>query len=145
ATVHLAELRATAVDTWADAELALGHHDALLADLRKAVEQDPLREGAWSRLMLALYRAGRQADALRAYQEARTALADQLGVEPGPDLRAMEARILAQAADLATPPTPAPTVAPTLPRELRRARTSFVGRDGDLAQVDGALVDAPLV
>ena len=142
ATARLTELRGAALDTWADAQLALGHHDTLIADLRDAVEQDPLREGTWSRLMLALYRAGRQADALRAYQDARTALADQLGVEPGPELRAMEARVLAQSDDL-TGPARAATV--PLPRELRRTRTSFVGRDDDLEQVDRALTAGPLV
>jgi predicted ATPase/DNA-binding SARP family transcriptional activator len=144
AVSRLAELRGAAVDTWADAELALGHHAKLVADLRAAVDEAPLREGGWVRLMLALYRSGRQADALRAYQDARTVLAEQLGVEPGPELRAMESAILAQAPALA-PPTAASPLDPSPPTSTpRRPRTSFVGRGTELAAVERVLEEAPL-
>lgn len=146
---RLRELRTAATDAWADAELALGHHDALIPELRSAVDRDPLHEGGWARLMLALYRAGRQADALRAFQDARRILGEELGVEAGPELRSMEASILAQAPELdppertpATPPEPDPY---PLPRELRRVRTTFVGRSDELEDLDRTLRDTTLI
>ncbi len=95
AGVRLAELRDAALDMLHEAGLALGDHDLLVAQLEACVADDPYRERRWAQLMVALYRSGRQADALRAYQRARTVLADELGVEPGPELRALEAAVLA--------------------------------------------------
>ncbi|MEV6578235.1 BTAD domain-containing putative transcriptional regulator [Streptomyces sp. NPDC051582] len=84
-----------ATESWADAEMAVGRHADVLPRLRALVSEHPFRESAWSRLMTALYRAGRQGEALAAYQEARRLLADELGVEPGEELRAAHRRILA--------------------------------------------------
>ncbi|MFF3650335.1 BTAD domain-containing putative transcriptional regulator [Streptomyces sp. NPDC002181] len=84
-----------ATESWADAEMAVGRHADVLPRLRALVSEHPFRESAWSRLMSALYRAGRQGEALAAYQEARRLLADELGVEPGEELRAAHRRILA--------------------------------------------------
>ena len=68
----------------------------LIGDLEAAIADAPLRERRWGQLMLALYRAGRQGEAMGAYQRARSLLADELGVDPGPDLRRLEAAIVAQ-------------------------------------------------
>ena len=103
---RLGELRLAAIEDRADAELALGHHVDLVAELQRLVAEHPLRERLWGQLMLALYRAGRQADALRAFQTARRLLADELGIDPGPALRKIEADLLAQAPALNWAPSP---------------------------------------
>jgi DNA-binding SARP family transcriptional activator len=134
---RLEELRLAALKDRIDAELALGRHRALIPDLRRLIEEYPHRERLRGQLMVALYRSGRQADALGAYQAARTAL-DKLGLEPSAALRALERQILTQdpMLDLAlrTPVTrdlgarallPGPLV-PTSP-------FPFVGRAGELA------------
>jgi DNA-binding SARP family transcriptional activator len=82
---RVAELVLLAMEVRAEAELALGRHEGLVGDLDALCRQYPLRERLWELLILALYRAGRQADALRAYGEARTRLVDELGIEPGFD------------------------------------------------------------
>ena len=79
-----------------DADLALGRDDELVPELEALVEREPLRERLRGQLMLALYRAGRQAEALEAYHGARRALVDELGVEPGRQLRALQQAILEQ-------------------------------------------------
>ena len=98
--VRLEELRAAALELRVEAELALGHHARLVGELQALVAQHPLRERLWGQLMTALYRDGRQADALAAYRQARTTLVDEIGIEPGPRLQALEARILAQDPEL---------------------------------------------
>ena len=80
---RLAELQRLAAEELMDAELACGHHVSCVAELERMVAAEPFRERRWAMLMLALYRCGRQAEALRAYQRARTALASELGIEPG--------------------------------------------------------------
>ena len=97
---RLEELRRSIEEELAELRLALGQHQALVADLEAAVAAEPLRERRWVQLMLALYRSGRQADALRAFQRLRRILADELGLEPGIETRAVEAAILAQDAGL---------------------------------------------
>ncbi len=92
---RLEELHRCASEEAAEAGLALGDHRALLTTLETMVADEPLREQRWGLLMLALYRCGRQADALRAYQRARNALAD-LGLEPGPELRSIEQAVSRQ-------------------------------------------------
>ena len=91
---RLAGLQEGAVDAWSEAALAAGHHDAVIARLVPAVQADPHQERRWGQLMIALYRAGRQVDALRTYQRARSALLD-LGLEPGPGLQRLEAAVVA--------------------------------------------------
>jgi class 3 adenylate cyclase len=90
------ENHAALVEDRADALLATGRAAEIIGELEAAIGEAPLRERRWGHLMLALYRAGRQGEALGAYQRARTLLADQLGVDPGPDLRRLEAAIVAQ-------------------------------------------------
>jgi len=102
---RLQELRLAAVEAHAYAELALGRHAELVGRLQILVAEHPLREGLWGQLMLALYRCSRQAEALRSFQTARRYLAEELGIDPGPDLRKLEADILAQAPSLAYKPS----------------------------------------
>ena len=90
---RLTELYRNAEERGLDARLALGEHEQLIGELQAAVAVEPLRERRWEQLMLALYRCGRQADALRAYQQLRTVL-NELGLEPGEQVRDLEAAIL---------------------------------------------------
>ncbi len=96
AIARLDEARVEAIELRIDAELALGRHAELVAELQSLVRRHPLREGLRGRLMLALYRSGRQADALAAYADARATLVGELGLEPGAELRRMQAAILEQ-------------------------------------------------
>ncbi|OBF66463.1 regulator [Mycobacterium sp. 852002-51971_SCH5477799-a] len=88
------------VEDRADALLATGRAAEIIGELEAAVSDAPIRERRWGQLMLALYRAGRQGEALAAYQRARSLLADELGVDPAPELRRLEAAIVAQDASL---------------------------------------------
>ena len=87
AVVRLEELRASALELRIEAELALGHHVRLIAELQGLTSEHPLRERLWAQLMTALYRDGRQADALAAYRTARARLIEEIGIEPGPELQ----------------------------------------------------------
>jgi predicted ATPase/class 3 adenylate cyclase len=109
---RLEEARLAAGEALADALLAAGRPAEAVAPLEAVVVAAPYREDAWGRLMLARYRAGRQGDALRAYQDLRRILADDLGLEPKPDLRDLETRILAQSPDLDGPRSRGPVTVP---------------------------------
>src|ERR687888_489974 len=98
---RLEELRAAALEDRIDAELALGRHGQVVPELERLVNEHPLRERFRGQLMLALYRCGRQADALAVYQRTRRTLVDELGIEPSASLRKLEQAILAQDASLA--------------------------------------------
>ena len=104
---RLAELRLDVLEECAEADLRLGRNEACAADLRALAAGHPFRERLWELLMLALYRAGRQGDALSAYQQAREALRDGLGVDPGRRLQDLHARILAADPALSEDPAPA--------------------------------------
>jgi DNA-binding SARP family transcriptional activator/WD40 repeat protein/energy-coupling factor transporter ATP-binding protein EcfA2 len=93
-TRRLGEMRVTGIEARIDADIALGRAGDLVAELESLVRDYPLRERFWGQLMLALYRSGRQAEALRAFQNARAHLVDHLGIEPGSELQDLEARIL---------------------------------------------------
>lgn len=97
---RLEALRLAAVEEHAQAELALGRHAQVTCRLQPLAESHPLRESLWALLMLALYRCGRQAEALRAFQSAKRALREELGIDPCPALCRLEADILAQAPSL---------------------------------------------
>ncbi|GAA1711262.1 AfsR/SARP family transcriptional regulator [Streptomyces yatensis] len=97
---RLAELRLHAVERQAEARLALGRAAEAVPDLEAHLAEHPWREGAWRALALALYRTGRQGDALAVLRRARTLLVEQLGVDPGPELRRLETDILDQAPHL---------------------------------------------
>ena len=102
---RLEELRLACLGARIDADLALGRHADLVGELQALVAEHPLREPLRAQLMLALYRCGRQADALAAYGDARQMLADELGLDPSPELRTLERDILRHRVG---PPAPAP-------------------------------------
>jgi predicted ATPase/DNA-binding SARP family transcriptional activator len=143
---EVARLRETmtgAAETLAETELALGEHGAAAGELERLVVSHPLRERLWELLIIAHHRGGHPAEALRAYRRARTALIDDLGVEPGPRLRELEEALLAGSAELdlpdaATRPAPAP-VPEQRSVALAAARTSLVGRQRELSDVLDAL------
>lgn len=136
--VRLEEMRLSAVEARLAAEVDAGLASAALAELAALVEEHPLRERLRVLLVKALYAAGRQADALAAYAQARRYLADDVGLEPGPELRAVEAAVLAQDSSLLAAPTRA-AAAPPAPV------TPLVGRDGELAALRSALTVSRLV
>src|SRR5579863_9825826 len=103
---RLGELTVVAAETRAGADLGLGRHGELTAGLEALCREHPLRERLWELFILALYRAGRQAEALHAYTEVRDRLAGELGIDPGPALRELQARILAQHPSLSAEPVP---------------------------------------
>jgi DNA-binding SARP family transcriptional activator len=104
---RLEELRLRAVEDRVDASLALGDHAGLVAQLETLTGEHPIRERLLAQHMLALYRSGRQGDALRVYDQLRATLSDELGIDPSPELRDLHHRILNQDPDL-DPPRPAP-------------------------------------
>lgn len=121
---RLAASRVSLLETAFAARLATGHPGDLIGDVEVAVAEHPYQEGLWALLIAALYRAGRQADALAAYQRARGRLAEDLGLEPGPELRRVEQQVLAQDVALAAADAPAGNL-PSLAVEL-------VGREADV-------------
>jgi predicted ATPase/DNA-binding SARP family transcriptional activator len=134
---RLQELRLLTAEDRIEAELALGHHGALCPELGQLVAEHPLRERFRRQLMLALYRSGRQADALAVFHDIRRMLDAELGIEPGEELRRLERAVLRQEVLGAAP---------------RRARhnlpvrlTSFVGRERELAALEGLLSEARMV
>jgi DNA-binding SARP family transcriptional activator len=156
------ELRLTALEARFDALLALGRHAEATGELERATEEHPLREGLARRLMIALYRSGRQADALRAYTRTRTVLAEELGLDPTPELADLQTAILNHDPELAAPTGPLvasaapPAVAAAVPTDgastpavpvgapepspvplpgpaLRAGHGEFVGREGQLS------------
>ena len=96
-----------AIESRAGADLGLGRYGELAGELEALCREHPLRERLWELLILALYRSGRQAEALRAYTEIRARLVDELGIEPGQPLRELQARILAQDPSLGPASAPA--------------------------------------
>jgi DNA-binding SARP family transcriptional activator len=116
----LEEQRALALERRIDADLALGRHAGLVPELDALVRQAPLRERLRAQLMVALYRCGRQADALEVYRQGRRLLAEELGLEPGEDLRRLERAILEQDSSLARPQVPRPRPSARLRGGLRR-------------------------
>jgi DNA-binding response OmpR family regulator len=109
---RLEELRLRCAEDRVDAELSLGRHTAVVAELEQRVSGHPLRERPRAQLMLALYRSGRQADALATYQAGRRVLRDELGLEPGAPLKALQHAVLCHDADLAWEP-PGPLIRET--------------------------------
>ncbi len=138
---RLAEMRLQALETRIDAEVHLGRHDEVIVELRRLIEAYPLREPFHVLLMLALYRHGQQGEALAAYQHARRLLAQDLGVEPGAELRALHQRMLSADPALDAPERARPTSDP-VPRELPAAPARFTGRAAELAALTGMLDQA---
>ncbi len=156
---RLHELRATALEHTIDARLTLGEHDSAVPLLRQLVADFPLRERFRAQLVLALYRSGRQAEALRVFDDARQQLVDELGIEPGRELQALRLAVLEQRSELDW--TPPPAVAhhgisavsdigssahrgarhPALPATTNR----LVGRDSEVTRVRAAVARDRLV
>jgi predicted ATPase/DNA-binding SARP family transcriptional activator len=132
---RLEELRLAALESRLDAELACGRAAELVGELESLVQEHPLRERFRGQLMLALYRAGRQADALEAYAAGRSALVDELGIDPSPELQELHRSILNQESNLAADVQVAPTV--RLPMPL----TPLVGRDEEKAKLTRAFAE----
>ncbi|MCA2228989.1 AfsR/SARP family transcriptional regulator [Nonomuraea aurantiaca] len=124
---------------WIDVRLALGQHDELIGELRKIADAQPLRERLWGQLMLALHRAGRRGEALDAYRRVRTVLVEELGVEPGADLRRLHASLLEDHEAPASPVSVTKAVPDSttwhhicqLPADL----ADFVGRSAELKTI----------
>ena len=145
AAVPLDDQRLAAVEERIRLDLLLGRHEEICGELRTLVDDNPLRERLHGFLMLALYRAGRQADALEVGRAARTVLIEEIGIEPGQELQDLEQAILNRSPSLNAPPArqkaPAGQAAPpaaeapaTIPRQLPASITDFTGRD-DLIEV----------
>ena len=126
---RLDELALVAIESRAGADLGLGRYGELAGELEALCREHPLRERLWELLILALYRSGRQAEALRAYTEIRARLADELGIDPGPALRELQARILAQDPSLgpaSAPASPAPAQVAAPPKAAGHLGDSLV-------------------
>jgi DNA-binding SARP family transcriptional activator len=121
---QLVNERLTVLERRIDADLGHGLSGELVAELRSLVAEHPLRESFWRHLMLALYRSGQQAEALRAYQDVREKLVDELGIDPGPALRELHQQILRAEV--------APGGRRQVPRQLPAAVRTFVGREEEL-------------
>ena len=137
---RLSTLRVDALEEQFEIGLALGEHRELIPQLRSALADNPYRERLWGHLMLALYRSGRQADALETFQEARQVLSDELGLEPGPELRRLQDAILGH--------DPAIAAVPAGRRRrgnLPATSTSFVGREEEEREVRELLHEHRLV
>ncbi len=102
---RLEDLKLLATEGRIEAQLGLGRHRELVSALEALVQQHPFREHLWAQLIVALYRSGRQADALRAFQRLRQGLGEELGLEPSPELRLLEAAVLRHDPKLAPPAT----------------------------------------
>ena len=127
---RLEERRLDAVELAIDGDLAAGRHSEVIAELEALVAEQPLREKLHSQRMLALYRAGRQADALEAFRDARRVLVEEIGIEPGPQLRSPPRGVLRQDSELDLAERSEPAVA-----TWRR----FRGREPELAELVGGM------
>jgi YVTN family beta-propeller protein len=136
---RLEKLRAEVAEGRIEADLALGQHARVVAELEAIVAAQPLRERPYQQLMIALYRCGRQSEALAVYQSARRVLVDELGIEPSPALRRAERAILEQDASLEPPPRAAPALAPGQAREKPFSRTPAIRRGRLMTAVAGGL------
>jgi DNA-binding SARP family transcriptional activator/tetratricopeptide (TPR) repeat protein len=139
---HLEQLRVQALEWRIEADLHRACHEQLIPQLEALVTEHPLRERFHAQLILALGRGGRRAEALAAYQNARRVLVGELGIEPGPELRGLQERILAGEVDLVTPSAdgvPDPASGGTIPRQLPAAVRHFAGRVRELDTLSGLL------
>ena len=141
---RLEELRSQIVEEQIESRLRLAHHMDLVGELEALVERYPLRERMWGHLMLAQYRCGRQADALRTYQTLRSTLVEEVGIDPSPSVQELEQRILQQdpALDVDLPDK---IVRAAATRRLPAPRTSLIGREADLSEIARALRSSRLV
>ncbi|TDC39692.1 BTAD domain-containing putative transcriptional regulator [Micromonospora sp. KC213] len=144
AATGLAEQRLTALEEQAEVRLALGDHSLLADELAPLVAELPLRERLRAAHLRALYRSGRQSEALAGFDEVRRALAEELGLDPGPELVALHQAVLTQ--DPALAPAVPPVTSAVRPRpHLPAPISALVGRDEQVAAVRGLLASARLV
>ena len=145
---RLEELRLGVAEERIGCDLALGRHGEVAAELAGLIAEFPLRERLTGLLMTALYRCGRRGEALAVYDGARRVLAEQLGLDPGPELAALQAQVLADDPVLAAPTEPggaAPTVpAGAVPRQLPAGAGFFAAREAELKELDALLDRAGL-
>ena len=144
---RLEQLRLAAVEDRVDADLALGRHHELVLELEPLVAEHPFRERLRGQLMLALYRCGRQADALHVFQSGRRALVEELGIDPGPALQQLELGILRQDPGLGLPAGgayPAAQSAPAVRVPVRRQPPVHYASSGDLSIAYQVTGDGPL-
>jgi DNA-binding SARP family transcriptional activator len=142
---RIEELRLAALEDRIEAEIECGRHGEAIGELERLIAAEPLRERPRAQLMLALYRSRRQAEALEAYAEARRALVEELGIEPGRELKELQAAILRQDPDLdlkTARPQPSPAAATAEPATAEAASESFVGRERELAEFESAFDEA---
>src|ERR687896_2751615 len=139
---RLDELRTAALEVAIDQDLEAGPHREVLPELESLLAREPLRERLHAQRMLALYRSGRQADALEAYRRARATLVEQIGVEPGPELRRMQGAILRQAPAL-DPPGQEPAGAPLVGRDAELAHLRDLWRRARAGSGTSVLVTGP--
>jgi DNA-binding SARP family transcriptional activator/tetratricopeptide (TPR) repeat protein len=132
---RLDQLRLQAQEWRIDADLHLSRHSDLVTELQSLAAEHPLRERFHAQLMLALYRSGRQAEALAAYQRARAVLVEEIGSEPGSELRRLHKQILTAdpALEATRPGTGSTAASPQAPRQLPGPVAQFTGRDTELA------------
>jgi len=144
---RLNEVRLSLIEERLDVELALGRHAQMVSDLEGLVNDNPVRERLRGQLMLALYRTGRQVDALRVFQNGRSVLADELGLDPGPELRQLEAAILNHDPSLRAPVAPTGSAGgETRSRNnLKAALTPLIGRELEVAELRSMLRNHRLV
>jgi predicted ATPase/DNA-binding SARP family transcriptional activator len=138
---RLTALRTAAIEERVDLRLVLGHHGELVAELEELTARYPLQERLHGQLMLALYRSGRQADALAAYRRLRHTLDGELGLAPSAEVRALEQAVLRQDAKLGAPTRVRPSAQHNLPVRL----TSFIGRRREVDEAIGLLGHSRLV
>ncbi|MEU9002095.1 BTAD domain-containing putative transcriptional regulator [Streptomyces sp. NPDC059982] len=141
---RLGEWRLQLLETRLDLDLEVGHHAEAVSELTALTAAHPLRERLRELLMLALYRSGRQAEALAVYADTRRLLADELGVDPRPELSALQQRILNADAELARAEDPAPAAAPVLvrPAQLPATVPDFTGRTPFVSELGAILSTA---
>ncbi len=145
---RLEQLYLAAIEDRIHADLALGRHADLVNELQGLVREHSFRERLWGQLMLALYRCGRQTDALAAFQDVRRMLAEENGLDPGPELARLELAILAHDPQLAVPArplTPAAEAPQTTSSNLPTPLTSFIGRHDQVVAIRALLDGSRLV
>ncbi len=141
---ELTELRLAVLEARFDADLELGRHQEIIGELTHLVDEQPFRERLVGQLMLALYRSGRRATALAAYQRFAHQASDELGMDPGPQLRGLHQRVLRDDTTLLEPssePVVTPRVGVLVPAQLPRAPSGFAGREEELAWLTHQLPD----
>jgi len=138
---RLGELWLEAMERRIDLDLALGRHAGLVAEIEVLVQQHPLRERLWGQLVVSLYRCGRQAEALRAFQQARDQLVEELGIEPSAALRDLEVRVLQQDPSLDF----VSEEAAAYPNNIPASISGFVGREQEISALKRLVAEHRLI